>query len=278
MSHRFFTYDERPELRARAGFLREAWPRVHARVTDLVRPLAPALRALRRLPVLARRRGDRRDSRRGELAAGAARSRRPARPRLGVRRWSTRRTATRSRRSSRRSRCSSTATATDRASARLMLGEMRRIAAGAGYGDLVAPVRPSLKSRYPLTPIGGVRHLDDRRGAAVRPVAARARAGGGDDREGLRRVDDHPGHGRRLGGVDGDAVPGERDVRRPRCARAGRDRRGGGSGRLRRAERLDASPTGERLRPGQRASLRERSAGERIDGDESRARHPARTT
>ena len=34
-----------------------------------------------------------------------------------------------------------------------MLGEMRRIAAGAGYGDLVAPVRPSLKSRYPLTPM-----------------------------------------------------------------------------------------------------------------------------
>ncbi len=27
MSHRFFTYDERPELRKRAGFLREAWPR-----------------------------------------------------------------------------------------------------------------------------------------------------------------------------------------------------------------------------------------------------------
>jgi len=35
----------------------------------------------------------------------------------------------------------------------LMLGEMRRIAAAAGYEDLVAPVRPSLKSRYPLTPI-----------------------------------------------------------------------------------------------------------------------------
>jgi len=35
----------------------------------------------------------------------------------------------------------------------LMLGEMRRIAAGARYADLVAPVRPSLKSRYPLTPM-----------------------------------------------------------------------------------------------------------------------------
>ena len=27
MSHRFFTYDECPELRSRAGSLREAWPR-----------------------------------------------------------------------------------------------------------------------------------------------------------------------------------------------------------------------------------------------------------
>jgi hypothetical protein len=34
----------------------------------------------------------------------------------------------------------------------LMLAEMRRLAAEAGFGDLVAPVRPNLKSRYPLTP------------------------------------------------------------------------------------------------------------------------------
>jgi hypothetical protein len=35
----------------------------------------------------------------------------------------------------------------------LMLGEMRRIAVEARYSDLVAPVRPSLKSVYPLTPM-----------------------------------------------------------------------------------------------------------------------------
>jgi len=34
----------------------------------------------------------------------------------------------------------------------VMLGEMRRIAQAAGFRDLVAPVRPTLKSRYPLTP------------------------------------------------------------------------------------------------------------------------------
>jgi hypothetical protein len=35
----------------------------------------------------------------------------------------------------------------------LMLSEMRRIAAAAGFADLVAPVRPSFKSLYPLTPM-----------------------------------------------------------------------------------------------------------------------------
>jgi GNAT superfamily N-acetyltransferase len=35
----------------------------------------------------------------------------------------------------------------------LMLGEMRRIAGDAGFADLVAPVRPSGKSAYPLTPM-----------------------------------------------------------------------------------------------------------------------------
>ena len=35
----------------------------------------------------------------------------------------------------------------------VMLGEMRRLAQAAGFGDLVAPVRPSLKSSYPLTPM-----------------------------------------------------------------------------------------------------------------------------
>ena len=34
-----------------------------------------------------------------------------------------------------------------------MLGEMRRIALEHGFSDLVAPVRPTLKTRYPLTPI-----------------------------------------------------------------------------------------------------------------------------
>jgi GNAT superfamily N-acetyltransferase len=36
---------------------------------------------------------------------------------------------------------------------RLMLQEMTRIAAAHGFADLVAPVRPSLKHRYPLVPM-----------------------------------------------------------------------------------------------------------------------------
>jgi hypothetical protein len=35
----------------------------------------------------------------------------------------------------------------------LLIGGMRRAAASAGYADLIAPVRPTLKSRYPLTPL-----------------------------------------------------------------------------------------------------------------------------
>ena len=35
----------------------------------------------------------------------------------------------------------------------VMLDEMRRVALAQGFRDLVAPVRPSSKSRYPLTPM-----------------------------------------------------------------------------------------------------------------------------
>jgi hypothetical protein len=35
----------------------------------------------------------------------------------------------------------------------LMLGEMRRVAVEHGFDELVAPVRPTLKERYPLVPI-----------------------------------------------------------------------------------------------------------------------------
>ena len=89
----------------------------------------------------------------------------------------------------------------------LMLGEMRRIAAGAGFQDLVAPVRPSGKSAYPLTPMERYAAWTTADGLPVRPVAAGARPGGCAARQGLPRVDDDPRHRRGLGGVDGNALP-----------------------------------------------------------------------
>ena len=55
------------------------------------------------------------------------------------------------------------------------------------------PVRPSLKSAYPPTPMEEYITWRTERGTPVGTVAPRACAGWGDDREGVRRVDDHPG-------------------------------------------------------------------------------------
>ena len=59
-----------------------------------------------------------------------------------------------------------------------MLDAMRKAVAARGLSDLVAPVRPSLKHRYPLAPIE--RYIEWRRedGQAARSLAARARGCG----------------------------------------------------------------------------------------------------
>ena len=92
--------------------------------------------------------------------------------------------------------------------------------------------------------------LDARRRPSVRPVAARARAARrGDPAPGARVAADH-GHGRRVGGVDGDGVPGERRLRLPARSRAARGRPRGGRRLVLGAERLEESATGsaERVR------------------------------
>jgi GNAT superfamily N-acetyltransferase len=60
-----------------------------------------------------------------------------------------------------------------------MLAEMRRVAADHGFADLVAPVRPSLKERYPLTPIERYADWVRADGLPFDPwVRVHARAGG----------------------------------------------------------------------------------------------------
>ena len=123
-----------------------------------------------------------------------------------------------------------------------MLDGMRKAVAARGLEDLVAPVRPSLKHRYPLTPIERYVDLAARGRRIARPVATCARErgrGAGPDRAALDA--DH-GERRRLGELDEDELPRERHVRRAGRARAGRDRPRARRGHLRRAQRLDAPP------------------------------------
>jgi len=60
----------------------------------------------------------------------------------------------------------------------LMLAEMRRVATVHGYSELVAPVRPRVKERYPLTPIERYVHWATAEGLPFDPwLRVHARAG-----------------------------------------------------------------------------------------------------
>ena len=153
MTHRFFTYDERPELRSRAGFLREAWPRFM-----LESPIS-----YDRWHLLYERFGAFQfwlvDEATDEiLAEGNSLPVRLDLADLPDRGWEYA-IEHGTNGDEEPTLISAIQVLVDRnrhgsGLSALMLGEMRRIAYEAGYGDLVAPVRPSLKTRYPLTPIG----------------------------------------------------------------------------------------------------------------------------
>lgn len=152
MSHRFFTYDERPDLRVRCGHLREAWP-----AFMLESPISKE-----RWHLLYERFGGFQfwlvdESTDEILAEGNSLPARLDPADLPDRGWEhviEHATAG----DEKPTVVSAIAVLVDRnlhgrGLSALMLGEMRRIAAAAGYSDLVAPVRPSLKSLYPLTPM-----------------------------------------------------------------------------------------------------------------------------
>ena len=107
---------------------------------------------------------------------------------------------------------------------RLIIDGMRRAAAAAGLKALIAPVRPTMKQLYPLVPMERYVEWRARGRAALRPVAAAARAARRGAAPGRAALDDDRGHGRRVGGVGGDGLPGERRVRGRGRARARRDR------------------------------------------------------
>lgn len=152
MSHRFFTSDERPELRERCGFLRDAWP-----AFMLESPISNEC-----WHVLYERFGSFQfwlvDEATDEILAEG--NSLPARldpddlPDSGWEHVMEHGTSGKKEPTV----VSAIQVLIDRnlhgrGLSKLMLGEMRRIAAAAGFTDLVAPVRPSLKSLYPLTPM-----------------------------------------------------------------------------------------------------------------------------
>jgi GNAT superfamily N-acetyltransferase len=87
-----------------------------------------------------------------------------------------------------------------------MIRAMREIGRSRGYEYLVAPVRPTQKSNYPLTRL------------AIRCLAESSCAGGGQNSQTLSRSHDDPRHPRRLGGMDGDEISPDRDIPYPRGA------------------------------------------------------------
>ncbi len=90
------------------------------------------------------------------------------------------------------------------------LKAMADIGRAHGLPSLIAPVRPNWKERYPLTADRAVRTLAPRGRAAVRSVAARARAGRCVDPPDRARVAADHGHEDRMGRMGRDAVPGGR--------------------------------------------------------------------
>jgi GNAT superfamily N-acetyltransferase len=107
---------------------------------------------------------------------------------------------------------------------RRMIERMAEIGRAEGLGALIAPVRPSLKHRYPLTPIE--RYVTWRRadGRHLDPWIRTQERLGGEILKVDAAVDDDSGVDRGVGGVGGHGVSRKRGIRGSRRARPGRDR------------------------------------------------------
>ena len=121
-----------------------------------------------------------------------------------------------------------------------VLGRMTKLAAAHGLDSMIAPVRPTWKERYPLTPIESYAKWRREDGLPYDPwLRTHERLGARVPRDRAAVADGHR-HAGRVGGVDGPPVPGGRRLCRPRRARPGpvRERHG----HVRRAERLGQAP------------------------------------
>jgi GNAT superfamily N-acetyltransferase len=107
---------------------------------------------------------------------------------------------------------------------RRIIERMAEIGRDHGLDTLIAPVRPTLKHRYPLTPIE--RYLSWRRpdGTHLDPWLRTHERLGADIVKGRLGIGGGHRHCGGVGGMDGDGASRERRLRRVRCAGADRDR------------------------------------------------------
>jgi hypothetical protein len=128
---------------------------------------------------------------------------------------------------------------------RLVIEAMATVAARRGLRALVAPVRPTLKHRYPLVPMERYSLAPGRRGA-VRSVAACSLADGRAHPSRGGAVHGRERAGERLGALDRAALSRQRRLRRSWRADHRQDRSPPRPRPLRRAQRLDVPPRSAR--------------------------------
>jgi len=103
--------------------------------------------------------------------------------------------------------------------AKVMLQAMAGLARDAGLAHLIAPVRPTLKDRYPTIPIERYARWMRPGRDAVRSLDAGAHPAGRPDRARDSPLPAHHRHRRRVGVMDRHALPRDRRLRLPRRAR-----------------------------------------------------------
>ena len=101
--------------------------------------------------------------------------------------------------------------------ASVLLRRMNSLAAAHGFDALIAPVRPTWKERYPLTPIERYVHWRREDGLPYDPWLRMHERARRDDARSERRVDDGHGVARGVGGVDGLQFPEDGDYIVPRA-------------------------------------------------------------
>jgi hypothetical protein len=119
------------------------------------------------------------------------------------------------------------------------LTALRDRAVAAGLERVIAPVRPALKSRYPLTPMETSRAGPG--ATASTPTRGSARTSGLEPASSRRpRLYDHHWHRARMGTLGSHGIPRIRPICRAGCAGPGRHRPRARSRDIRRNEPVDA--------------------------------------